>query len=66
VYSSPIQAPILKGQKVATLEVTVPEHDPVTFDLVAGADVARGGLLTRINAAARLTRDRAVAMLPGH
>jgi D-alanyl-D-alanine carboxypeptidase (penicillin-binding protein 5/6) len=65
VYSSPIQAPILKGQKVATLEVSVPEHDPVTFDLVAGADVARGGLLTRINAAARLTRDRALSYLPG-
>ena len=65
-YSAPIEAPITQGQKVATLEVTVPEHDPVTFDLVAGREVPRGGLLVRINAAAQLTRDRAVALLPGH
>jgi D-alanyl-D-alanine carboxypeptidase (penicillin-binding protein 5/6) len=65
VYSGPVEAPITQGQKLATLEVTVPQHDPVTFELVAGREVPRGGLLTRINAAARLTRDRAVALLPG-
>ncbi len=51
-----------QGQKLGALEVEVPGHDPVAFDLVAAADVPRGGLLTRINAAARLTRDRAVAL----
>ena len=42
---------------------TCPATDPVDFDLVAGADVPRGGLMTRISAAARLTRDRG-ARLP--
>ena len=65
VYQGPIEAPIAPGQKLATLEVEVPGHDDVTFDLVAGADVPRGGLLTRINAALALSRDHALAYLPG-
>jgi D-alanyl-D-alanine carboxypeptidase (penicillin-binding protein 5/6) len=65
VYGSPIQAPVAKGQKLGALEVTLPGKDPVSFDLVAAADVPRGGLMTRINAAARLTRDKALTLLPG-
>ncbi len=65
VYASPIEAPISKGQKLGALEVTLPGHEPVSFDLIADDDVARGGLMTRINAAARLTRDKARALLPG-
>jgi len=65
LYSGPIEAPIAEGQKLATLRVEVPGKQPVDFDLVAGAEVPRGGLMTRINAAARLTRDRALAYLPG-
>ena len=42
---------------------TVPGQEPVAFDLVAGADVPRGGLLTRINAAARAD-PRQGAQLP--
>jgi len=64
LYNGPIEAPITAGQKVATLRVDIPGKDPVDLDLVAGADVARGGLLTRLSAAARLTRDRAVSYLP--
>ena len=45
--------------------VEVPGSGTAIFDLVAGRAVARGGLLTRINAAARLTRDRAIGLLPG-
>ncbi len=66
IYNGPIEAPIAKGQKLGLLKVDVPGHDPVDFDLVAGQDVARGGILTRINAAARLTRDRAVGLVLGH
>ena len=66
LYQGPIEAPIAKGQKLATLRVEIPGKEPVDFDLVAGADVARGGLMTRISAAARLTRDRAFAYLPGN
>ena len=65
LYAGPIEAPIAQGQKLATLRVDVPGKDPVDFDLVAGADVPRGGLMTRISAAARLTRDRAFGYLPG-
>lgn len=65
VYDSPVEAPVALGQKLGALVVTLPGRDPVRFDLVAGADVPRGGLMTRINAAARLARDRAVDMLPG-
>jgi D-alanyl-D-alanine carboxypeptidase (penicillin-binding protein 5/6) len=65
VYNDPIEAPIAQGQKLGALRVDVPGHDSVSFDLVAAADVPRGGLLTRINAAARLTRDRALGYLPG-
>jgi serine-type D-Ala-D-Ala carboxypeptidase (penicillin-binding protein 5/6) len=65
LYAGPIEAPITQGQKLATLRVEIPGKEPVDFDLVAGADVARGGILTRINAAARLTRDRALSYLPG-
>ena len=65
VYQGPIEAPIAKGQKLATLEVAVPGHDDVTFDLVAGAEVPRGGLLTRLSAAITLSRDQALSYLPG-
>jgi D-alanyl-D-alanine carboxypeptidase (penicillin-binding protein 5/6) len=65
VYQGPVEAPIARGQKLATLEVAVPGHDDVRFDLVAGADVPRGGLLTRIGAALTLSRDQALSYLPG-
>jgi D-alanyl-D-alanine carboxypeptidase (penicillin-binding protein 5/6) len=65
VYRGPIEAPIAAGQPIAKLVVTVPDKDPVSFDLVAGADVPRGGLLKRLQAAAVLTRDKAVSYLPG-
>jgi D-alanyl-D-alanine carboxypeptidase (penicillin-binding protein 5/6) len=64
-YRGPIEAPIAKGQKLAALVVEVPGHETVGFDLVAGADVPRGGLLTRIGAALTLSRDQALAYLPG-
>ena len=65
VYAGPVEAPIAAGQKLGELRVEVPGSGTASFDLVAGADVPRGGLLTRINAAARLTRDRAIGLLPG-
>jgi D-alanyl-D-alanine carboxypeptidase (penicillin-binding protein 5/6) len=66
LYDGPLEAPIADGQTVAQLVIDVPDHEPVRFDLVAGADVPRGGLMRRINAAARLTRDRAASYLPGN
>jgi D-alanyl-D-alanine carboxypeptidase (penicillin-binding protein 5/6) len=63
-YPAPLEAPITEGQTIGALTVTLPGREPARFDLVAGADVARGGIMTRIGAAARLTRDRAMEMLP--
>lgn len=65
VYRGPVEAPIAEGQKLATLEVEVPGHEDVRFDLVAGAAVPRGGLLTRIGAAVQLSRAQALGLLPG-
>ena len=65
VYKGADRGPDRRGQKLGALEVTVPGHDEVTFDLVAGGDVARGGMLTRINAAVQLSRDQAISYLPG-
>jgi D-alanyl-D-alanine carboxypeptidase (penicillin-binding protein 5/6) len=65
VYDGPIEAPIAAGQPLGALLVDVPGKDTVRFDLVAGADVPRGGLTVRINAAAQLARDRVISYLPG-
>ncbi len=63
VFDAPLEAPIVAGEKAGELIVSVPGQDDTSFDLVAGSDVARGGLMTRIGAAAYLTRDRALGML---
>ena len=39
-YSSPIPAPIAKGQPVATMTITAPTMEPRVVELVAGEDVA--------------------------
>jgi D-alanyl-D-alanine carboxypeptidase (penicillin-binding protein 5/6) len=65
VYDGPIEAPITAGQPLGALEVRLPGKETVRFDLVAGRDVPRGGILTRISAAAQLARDRAIGFLPG-
>ena len=66
VYDSPVEAPIAAGHPIGALFVDIPGHDQMRFDLVAGRDVPRGGLMTRIGAAAMIARDRVVGLLPGH
>lgn len=39
-YSSPIPAPIIKGQPIAVMTITAPTMEPRTIELVAGDDVA--------------------------
>jgi D-alanyl-D-alanine carboxypeptidase (penicillin-binding protein 5/6) len=51
-YNGPLQAPIEKGQQVATLVVTVPDRAPIEVPLKAGESVERLGLGGRISAAA--------------
>ena len=47
-YLSPVPAPILKGQEVATLVVKAPDMKPVEVALLAGEDVALLGPLGRL------------------
>lgn len=51
VYTGPIPAPIVKGQPIATLEISARDMKPVKLPLVAGADVSRIGGVKRLKAA---------------
>ena len=53
-WDGPIEAPIAAGQRIATLTIRAPEAEPIESTVVAAEDVARGGYLTRLSAAARL------------
>ncbi len=50
-YSSPIPAPIRKGERLGELEITAPGIEPFTVPLVAGRSVARASVLGRITSA---------------
>ncbi|PZW51076.1 D-alanyl-D-alanine carboxypeptidase (penicillin-binding protein 5/6) [Humitalea rosea] len=49
-YDAPIPAPVLRGQEIGRLEVGGAGVPPMVVPLIAGADVARLGLLPRIPA----------------
>jgi len=57
-YDGPITAPIAQGQPVGRLIVSVPGSGDATFELVAGADVAAGGVMSRLRSAALVLGDR--------
>ncbi len=65
VYDGPIEAPITAGQPLGELRVEAPGLDVARFPLVAGGDVARGGIGVRIGAAGQLAMDRALSLIPG-
>lgn len=52
VYEGPIAAPIEQGVTVAKLVIAGDEMEPLEYDLVAGASVAKLGFVGRIKAAA--------------
>ena len=54
VYDGPVPAPIAAGDVIARLVVTAPGMEPVSHPLAATADVGAGGVLARVEAAARL------------
>ncbi|MGC1428617.1 MAG: D-alanyl-D-alanine carboxypeptidase family protein [Albidovulum sp.] len=58
VYTTPIEAPVELGQKLAEMVVTIPGIDPVTVPLVAEAAVARGGFTTRVRTAFGVLMER--------
>lgn len=49
-YKTPVEAPIKKGQKIAVLEVQAPNQPLRTIPLVAGEDVEKAGLFSRLGA----------------
>ncbi len=51
IYTGPIPAPIVKGQPIATLEISAKDMKTVTYPLVAGEDVAKLGGVSRLKAA---------------
>lgn len=61
-YRGPIEAPIAAGTELGHVAISVPSFTPVTVPLVATEDVARGGFLSRMQAAAHLVLER---VLPG-
>ncbi|MDE3080498.1 MAG: D-alanyl-D-alanine carboxypeptidase [Paracoccaceae bacterium] len=54
VFTGPIKAPIKAGEQVAEMIVTRPGLSDARIPLVAGADVPRGGFVTRVTTAARV------------
>ena len=60
VYDGPVPAPIAKGAKIGSLTVTAPGIAPVSYPLVAGADVAELGFFGRAMAALGSLVERAV------
>ncbi len=53
VFDSPILAPVLRGERLATLMITVPGIVTPAIPLVAGVDIERLGFSGRLFAAAR-------------
>lgn len=59
-YDGPVPAPIAKGARIGDLTVTAPGIPPVSYPLVAGADVAELGFFGRAMAALGNLVGRAV------
>ena len=52
LYNGPFKAPIAKDQELGTLIITPEGMPSVSVPLYAGQDVAKGGFLVRLRAAA--------------
>ncbi len=58
IFNGPLEAPIAKGTQVAELIVHVPDLPDARIPLVAETDIAKGGFLKRLSAAASVLRAR--------
>ncbi len=58
VYNGPLEAPISKGQELATLVVTRGDMDKAHIPLVADQDIAAGGFGKRVGTAAQVLFGR--------
>lgn len=57
-YTDPVQAPIVAGQQLGELIITIPDSDPLTFPLNALTSVEAGGFMERVYAAADILLRR--------
>lgn len=62
-FTSPIEAPIAEGQKLAEMTVTVPGMEPTTVPLVADQPVAKGGFASRMKTAFGVLTQRALVAI---
>ena len=60
-FSEPVEAPVAAGAELGRLEVALPGATPVSVPLVAVEAVERGGIIARLEAAARLLIRRLLA-----
>ena len=63
LFRTPLQAPLTKGQQIGELVVTVPDMPDHRIPLLADADVAPAGVMTRLRTAAAVLARRGAAML---
>lgn len=61
VYTSPLKAPIAKGDHLGDLVVTIPGAGQARTPLIAGSDVPEAGVFGRIKGAAMQLGQRAMA-----
>ncbi len=52
-FDGPLPAPIVKGTQLGTAVVTMPDRRVIEYPLVAGADVPRAGLISRLTTLVR-------------
>ena len=58
VFDGPLEAPVAAGQAVGELVVAVPDLGERRLPLVTAAEVAKGGFLVRLEAAAQAVAAR--------
>lgn len=58
IFNSPVEAPISKGDKLATLVITIPGLSTQNYPLFAGHDVEKGSFLKQMLAAGQLLGRR--------
>jgi D-alanyl-D-alanine carboxypeptidase (penicillin-binding protein 5/6) len=63
VFDAPVEAPVARGQQLGELVISGADLPEVRVPLLAEADVPAGGVLTRMQTAARVLLSRALALV---
>ena len=65
-FRTPLEAPLTKGDPVATLVVTAPDMPDKRIPLVSDRDVARGGFLPRLRSSAQILFGKAMGQVQSY